>query len=81
MSQFTQFDSFHSRLMSVTAEVEAAEAAIRQKVRAAAEAGDCHRVIQIIDGWDNRPVTDVLSECSRPDDSPTARPQPGLPLD
>lgn len=48
-------------LIEVAAEVEAAEAAIKQEILAAARAGDCARVINIVEQWLTTPPAELLS--------------------
>ncbi|CAG0989400.1 hypothetical protein PHYC_02203 [Phycisphaerales bacterium] len=48
-------------LLSLAAEVEAAEAAIKQAVLDAAEVGDLAAVRDIVRRWQTRPASEVLS--------------------
>ena len=48
-------------LLDVAAEVEAAEAQIKQQILAAARAGDCDTVLTIVEKWLTTPPAEVLS--------------------
>jgi hypothetical protein len=51
-----------SALLDIAAEVEAAELQIKQQVLAAARAGDCDRIVEIVEKWLVEPPVEVLSE-------------------
>lgn len=59
-------------ILSAAAEVEAAEAAIKRAILDAARAGDCARIIAIVERWASRPACEVLGgtaldPCSEPE--------------
>jgi hypothetical protein len=54
--------ALHARaVLAVAAEVEAAEAAIKQAILDAARAGDCARVIDLVARWQTTPPGEVLA--------------------
>lgn len=48
-------------LLDIAAEVESVEARLKQLILDAARAGDCDRVIEIVEKWLDRPPAEVLS--------------------
>ncbi len=72
----TEFAPFASAVFRVAAEVEAAEAEIKSAILAAARAGDCAAVIDIVERWQSGPAVEVLLPPASPPESP-----PGNPLD
>jgi hypothetical protein len=55
-------DAFARTVLSVAAEVEAAESAIKQTILEAARAGDTASIINIITRWMSTPAIEVLSK-------------------
>lgn len=53
-------ESFARNLLSIAAEVEAAESEIKQAIVTAARAGDCSVVVDIMTAWADRPPADVV---------------------
>lgn len=51
-----------SGILEVAAQVEAAEARIKQEIAAAAERGDCGRVVELLRRWMSVPATEVLAD-------------------
>ena len=51
---------FAHTLLGIAAELDAAEAAIKEALLAAARGGDMARVITILERWQTRPATEVL---------------------
>jgi hypothetical protein len=56
------FATFTSALIDVAAEVEATEHRLKQEILAAARAGDCDHVIEIVEKWLVEPPVEVLSK-------------------
>jgi len=54
-------DSFVRSVLTIAAEVEQAENAIKDAILEAARAGDCAAVIDIVTRWKTRPATQVLA--------------------
>lgn len=54
-------DRLPQTLLDIAAEVEADEAQIKQRMREAAERGDCAAVIELLDLWESKPPAEVLS--------------------
>ena len=54
-------DRLPQALLDVAAEVEATEARLKQQILAAARAGDCARVINIVTAWLTTPPAEVLA--------------------
>lgn len=52
---------FARAVLNAAAEVEAAETQIKDAVIAAAQAGDCDRVIDIVTRWQNMAACEVLA--------------------
>ena len=50
------------QLLAMAAELDAAEERIKRAIIAAAEAGDCRRVIDLVTRWLTLPTLDVLAE-------------------
>ena len=48
------------QILSLTAELDAAEERIKRAILAAAEAGDCPHVVSIVTRWLTLPTLDVL---------------------
>jgi hypothetical protein len=53
---------FARALLEVAAEVEAAELQIKQEVLGAARAGDCARIVEIVEALLTEPPVEVLSK-------------------
>lgn len=64
--------AFARAILTAAAEVEAAEAGIKRAILDAARAGDCGKVINIIERWASMPACEVLGgtaldSCSEPE--------------
>lgn len=63
---------FARTLLDLTAELDANELRIRSAIRDALAKGDLARAIDILDRWDNVPVSDVLAAPTSADTPPEA---------
>lgn len=69
-------------VLDVAAEVEAAETNIKHAILAAAQAGDCARVAEIVTRWLDTPPTQLLASmglapCGEPEVAQTEHPGGG----
>ena len=72
--------AFAKVVLAIADEVEAAEASLKRQILAAAENGDCARIISILNRWLETPPTEVLSglaTCSPPEVSQGEHPGAG----
>ena len=58
--------TFAKSVFDVAAEVEAAETNIKHAILAAAQAGDCARIRDIVQRWLSTPPTEVLRAAGEP---------------
>ena len=63
---------FAQTVFGLADELDAAELRIRSAVRDAVRAGDLARAIDILDRWENVPVSDVLAAPTSADTPPEA---------
>jgi hypothetical protein len=73
-------NAFSKTVLDIAAEVEAAEISIKREILAAAGAGDCARIRDIVQRWLDTPPTEVLiglATCGAPEVSQGEHPGAG----